>query len=200
MTQLLQDLTMTTTTATATTTEITNHTQTQHVTQSTKHRPGIILTAHHANDSQETLLLKLLRGVHIQNLSGMAPIQQMLDGTLWGRPLMRITKQQILRYLMAQNYTWREDKYLRNRVRNELIPLMQGLVGGETALQASCCCSCWSLNQSTIQMHHPHLTHASSFCATITIVETIAKLRGAMQRSTNGSSGQGRTVTGTARG
>ena len=96
-------------------------------------RAGVILTAHHANDSQETLLLKLLRGVHVQNLSGMKAIHyRETNKTFWGRPLLDVTKDQIRTYLTQQRYVWREDesnktnKYMRNRVRNELIPLMEG--------------------------------------------------------------------------
>ena len=98
-------------------------------------RAGVILTAHHANDSQETLLLKLLRGVHVQNLSGMETIHCKENSqTFWARPLLDVTKDQIQHYLMQKGYVWREDesnrtnKYLRNRVRNELIPLMEGEV------------------------------------------------------------------------
>lgn len=98
-------------------------------------RPGVILTAHHANDSQETLLLKLLRGVHVQNLSGMDAIHyRETSQTFWARPLLEVTKDQIQDYLTQQGYVWREDesnrtdKYLRNRVRNELIPLMEGAI------------------------------------------------------------------------
>lgn len=105
-------------------------------------RCGVILTAHHANDSQETLLLKLLRGVHVQNLSGMADFHRMEStNTCYARPFLHLTKDQIKSYLEIQGYPWREDesnksnKYLRNRVRNELIPLMQDLVGGETVLR-----------------------------------------------------------------
>lgn len=122
MTQLLQELTLS---------------------EAESTRSGLILTAHHADDSQETLLLKLLRGVHIQNLSGMSQVQEMDDSTLWARPLLHLTKNQIKHYLTTQRYAWREDasnqssKYLRNRVRNELIPLMQDLVGGDGALRVS---------------------------------------------------------------
>ena len=122
LTQLLQDLTGGTS---AETEEV----------SLTSRKGGVILTAHHANDSQETLLLKLLRGVHVQNLSGMSAIQFMeASNTFWARPMLDLTKDQIQSYLERQDYAWREDesnqsnKYLRNRVRNELIPLMQGML------------------------------------------------------------------------
>ncbi|CAJ1929422.1 unnamed protein product [Cylindrotheca closterium] len=112
---------------------------------------GVILTAHHRNDSEESLLLKLLRGVHILNLSGMEAITTLdhggnseANGGDSGndaqtsniyvlRPWLKQRKEDLQDYLMSKNKTWREDasnaspKYLRNRVRNELIPLMEEL-------------------------------------------------------------------------
>jgi tRNA(Ile)-lysidine synthetase-like protein len=113
---------------------------------------GILLTAHHLNDSHESLLLKLLRGTHVTNLQGMSLLQadSDLDGggefddrtriaLVWGRPLLSIPKSQLVRFLKANGCEWREDasnassKYLRNRVRNELVPLLTDLVGGSEA-------------------------------------------------------------------
>ena len=87
-----------------------------------------IATGHHANDQTETLLLKLLRGTHISNLQGM----------LWKsppfiRPLLNCRKNELKKYLQNNNFTWLEDStnlspvYLRNRVRMELIPLLNEL-------------------------------------------------------------------------
>ncbi|CAB9530442.1 lysidine synthase [Seminavis robusta] len=136
MAQLLQTLTSTTIASSLMDDGVADDSSSQ------RRRPGVILTAHHADDSQETILLKLLRGVHIQNLSGMAPLQQIQqDGTtLLGRPLLELTKNQIQGYLHSQGYVWREDasnqsnKYLRNRVRNQLIPLLEDLVGSQDVL------------------------------------------------------------------
>lgn len=97
---------------------------------------GIILTAHHKDDSTETMLLKLLRGVHILNLSGMeelTSIQKDDHSIYMVRPWLQYSKQDLMDYLRARNKTWREDtsnaspKYLRNRVRNELLPLLEEL-------------------------------------------------------------------------
>lgn len=103
-------------------------------------RGGVILTAHHKDDSMESLLLKLLRGVHITNLSGMEPYIKMKND-VWGRPMLGLSKVDIQTFLESQQITWREDssnlssdKYKRNRVRNELIPLMADIVGGEAQL------------------------------------------------------------------
>ena len=116
--------------------------------------PGAIFTAHHRDDSDETMMLKLLRGSHITNLSGMdvvrvhrAPSGSHDNGSktppsaLFARPLLCVTKEDIVTYLRRGGWTWREDasntsgKYLRNRVRNELLPLMSDLVGGRNVLR-----------------------------------------------------------------
>jgi len=87
-----------------------------------------IATGHHADDHAETLLLKWLRGTHISNLQGM----------LWKnppfiRPLLNCSKNELRQYLKNNNLSWMEDStnlssaYLRNRVRMELIPLLNEL-------------------------------------------------------------------------
>ncbi|GAX24903.1 tRNA(Ile)-lysidine synthase [Fistulifera solaris] len=104
---------------------------------------GFIVTAHHLDDSNETLLLKLLRGSHLTKLAGMAPIvtDEMNDNLYWVRPLLSLSKNQLIAYLQDNGYVWREDEsnekdiYLRNRVRNELIPLMKDVMGGDVAFQ-----------------------------------------------------------------
>jgi tRNA(Ile)-lysidine synthetase, N-terminal domain len=103
---------------------------------------GLILTAHHRDDSVETVVLKMLRGVHLTNISGMASVQQdrYNNRIFIGKPMLQVGKKDIEKYLILQHIPWREDssnqssKYLRNRVRNELIPLLNELVGGETIL------------------------------------------------------------------
>ena len=87
-----------------------------------------IATGHHADDQTETLLLKWLRGAHISNLQGM----------LWKnppfiRPLLNCRKKELMQYLKSNNFSWMEDStnlsssYLRNRVRMELVPLLNEL-------------------------------------------------------------------------
>ena len=87
-----------------------------------------IATGHHADDQTETLLLKWMRGTHISNLQGM----------LWKnppfiRPLLNCRKKELKQYLQSNNFSWMEDStnlssaYLRNRVRMELIPLLNEL-------------------------------------------------------------------------
>ena len=101
---------------------------------------GFILTAHHADDSLESMMLKLLRGAHITNIKGMDPVTQDANGNWILRPCLGIHKRDIIDYLSERKLTWREDssntsnKYLRNKVRNELIPLLTELMGGDEIL------------------------------------------------------------------
>lgn len=112
-------------------------------------RWGAILTAHHRDDAEETILLKLLRGSYLTNLSGMedrsdgfqlnAPKRSHLG--YFAKPLLGVRKQEIVDYLTAHGFKWREDesnsdnKYKRNKVRNQLMPLLSEIAGGEDALQ-----------------------------------------------------------------
>ncbi|MBF0279184.1 MAG: tRNA lysidine(34) synthetase TilS [SAR324 cluster bacterium] len=91
-----------------------------------------IATAHHADDQAETLLYKLLRGCHLSNLRGME-----WQNHFYIRPLLNCKKSELQTYLKSKSQEWMEDpsnqssKYLRNRIRLELIPLMNELARGE---------------------------------------------------------------------
>lgn len=82
-----------------------------------------ILTAHHLDDNLETFLINLSRGTGLKGLTGI-PVNQ---GKLI-RPLLSFTKETVLAYAEKNNLSWREDssnasnKYLRNALRNEVIP------------------------------------------------------------------------------
>ena len=89
---------------------------------------GRIATGHQADDQIETLLLKWLRGTHISNLQGM---QWKNEDFI--RPLLNCRKKELQDYLKSNQLKWMEDAsnqsttYLRNRVRMELIPLLDEL-------------------------------------------------------------------------
>jgi len=93
----------------------------------TKHHANAIAVAHHSDDQAETLLLRLLRGAGTTGLSAMAPVNQ--AGII--RPLLGISRQELRDHLTDRLLTFREDSsnsdqaYLRNRIRHELLPLLQ---------------------------------------------------------------------------
>jgi len=85
-----------------------------------------IATAHHAGDAIETVLMRLMRGTGILGLAGI-PYQ---NGAVI-RPLLDTTRQEIEAFLEKQNLSYRTDlsnyetNFTRNRVRHELIPLIE---------------------------------------------------------------------------
>lgn len=90
-----------------------------------------IAVAHHADDQVETLLLHWLRGSGLSGLVGMPPRQQDII-----RPLLEITRAEIVAYCQEHQITPLEDRsnndprFLRNRLRHEVLPLLQELNPG----------------------------------------------------------------------
>lgn len=92
---------------------------------------GAIATAHHADDNAETFLMRSLAGTGSRGLSGI-PTK---DG-LWVRPLLTFTRNEIEERARARGLAWVEDPsndrgdYLRNRIRQEALPLLESLRTG----------------------------------------------------------------------
>jgi len=86
-----------------------------------------IATAHTLDDQAETVLLRLFRGAGTRGLSGILP--QTKEGVV--RPLLHFHHQELVDHLRKLRQPWREDssnadpKYTRNRVRRELLPLLE---------------------------------------------------------------------------
>jgi tRNA(Ile)-lysidine synthase len=90
-----------------------------------------IATAHTFDDQAETVLAKFLRGAWTEGLSGIAPKLESPEGPIL-RPLLATTRAEIEAYLGELGQDWREDPsnrhltFTRNRIRHELLPLMEG--------------------------------------------------------------------------
>lgn len=88
----------------------------------------VLLTAHHQSDSVETFFINLMRGTGIKGLAG---IPQKRNDIF--RPLLHFTRADIERYVLDHQIKFREDssnaenKYLRNNLRNSLIPQFEDL-------------------------------------------------------------------------
>ncbi|MEO6540828.1 MAG: tRNA lysidine(34) synthetase TilS, partial [Ferruginibacter sp.] len=84
---------------------------------------GGLLTAHHANDNTETLLMNFFKGTGINGLHGILPKQGNII-----RPLLFAKKEELSAFAAANRLAFVEDssnaadKYTRNYFRNQLIP------------------------------------------------------------------------------
>lgn len=85
-----------------------------------------IALAHHQDDQYETFFIRLARGSGLEGLAGMRP----LHGA-YIRPLLGISKSEIMAYLHANNIPFKLDasnshaeKYLRSRIRTMALPLL----------------------------------------------------------------------------
>ena len=87
-----------------------------------------IAVAHHADDQLETFFINLLRGAGIRGLKGMQPV----NGPII-RPLLDVSRAEIRQYAEEHHLEWREDHtnaetlYLRNKIRHELLPVIDGI-------------------------------------------------------------------------
>jgi tRNA(Ile)-lysidine synthase len=88
-----------------------------------KYKLDWIATAHNADDNVETVLMNMIRGTGLSGLCGI-PYQR---GNIV-RPLLRISRDEILRYLRERNIPNRDDRsnfdtaFRRNYIRHEIIP------------------------------------------------------------------------------
>jgi tRNA(Ile)-lysidine synthase len=87
---------------------------------------AIIATGHTADDQAETFLMRLLRGAGPEGLASIPPKRGNII-----RPLLEITRADIMRYLAESKLEYRTDSsnakpiYTRNRVRLELVPVLK---------------------------------------------------------------------------
>jgi tRNA(Ile)-lysidine synthase len=94
----------------------------------TQYNFDYLLTAHHANDNIETFFINLLRGSGINGLKAILPKKNKLV-----RPLLFATRAEIESYIAKNNILYREDssnkedKYLRNHLRLQIIPALKKL-------------------------------------------------------------------------
>ncbi len=92
----------------------------------------IIIFGHHADDAAETFLMRLARGASLEGLCAPHAVNR-VHGHTHLRPLLTLRKTQILDALKAARIPFRTDRtnahcdYLRNRIRNKLLPLWQKL-------------------------------------------------------------------------
>ena len=91
-----------------------------------KNNYNSVAVAHNLDDQVETFLMRIIRGTGLGGLTAM----KYKNGKII-RPLLGTTRQEILEFLKANEFSYRLDKtnkqsvYLRNKIRNKLIPYLE---------------------------------------------------------------------------
>ncbi|HEX5104177.1 MAG TPA: tRNA lysidine(34) synthetase TilS, partial [Pirellulaceae bacterium] len=82
-----------------------------------------VATAHTADDQVETVLMNVLRGTGLAGLAGIPRVRRLTDAATLIRPLLNVTRAEVLEYLHSLGQSYRDDAtnqsadYTRNRVR-----------------------------------------------------------------------------------
>ena len=107
-----------------------------------KNKIKTLVTAHHADDNLETFIINLSRGTGIKGLTGIPAKTSNIS-----RPLLIFSRAQIIQFAEIKNISWREDhsnldkKYLRNKIREDVIPRLRelhpGFLGNYEATRAN---------------------------------------------------------------
>jgi tRNA(Ile)-lysidine synthase len=93
---------------------------------------GRVATGHTADDQAETVLHRLLRGTGLQGLRGIALRRELVPGVELVRPLLGVSRADVLTFLESLAQPFREDssnrdlRHTRNRIRHGLLPLLAG--------------------------------------------------------------------------
>ena len=97
---------------------------------------AFIATAHHADDQAETVLLHLIRSSDPLALAAMKPRE---DTTSLLRPFLHVSRSAITAWMEQEGIPFRDDSsnakpdYLRNRLRHEILPLLEDIRAGSGA-------------------------------------------------------------------
>ncbi len=104
-------------------------------------RVRVLVTAHHADDALEGVLMRWVRGSELPGLVGpQRDAQRCLPGggtVRLARPLLTLRREEIRRLLESAGLGWREDssnvdaRFTRSRVRNQLLPRLSEVSGAE---------------------------------------------------------------------
>ncbi len=90
-----------------------------------------VATAHTHDDQAETILHRLIRGSGIRGLRGIAEQRQLTPGIRLLRPMLTVSRTDVVGFLNEIAQPWREDAtnqditFTRNRIRHELLPMLR---------------------------------------------------------------------------
>lgn len=95
-----------------------------------------LLQGHIKTDVAETMLMRLMRGSALEGLCAPRPVAKS-NGIIKIRPILTLSKPEIQSVLKKFGIKWREDEsnfsniFLRNKIRNEVLPLLENLGGAD---------------------------------------------------------------------
>jgi tRNA(Ile)-lysidine synthase len=90
----------------------------------------VLLTAHHADDQLETMLLALMRGAGLRGLSGV-PSVQIFGGGWLARPMLEFARAELEEWARAERLQWLDDpsntntSFDRNFLRHRVLPALR---------------------------------------------------------------------------
>jgi tRNA(Ile)-lysidine synthase len=91
----------------------------------------VIACGHQKNDNAETVIHRLLRGTGLRGLGGIWPSRSAGEGVRLVRPLLCVTRHEVVEYLRDRGLAWQEDatnadcRFTRNAIRRLLLPALQ---------------------------------------------------------------------------
>jgi tRNA(Ile)-lysidine synthase len=96
-----------------------------------------VAVAHTRDDQAETVFMRILRRSGLRGLAGILPVRRISPESevLLVRPLLWVSRDEVLRYLAAEKLNWVEDAtnrdttLLRNRIRFEILPQIEKACG-----------------------------------------------------------------------
>jgi tRNA(Ile)-lysidine synthase len=94
-----------------------------------------LVTGHTADDQAETVIHHVLRGSGMLGLAGIPRVRRLSESVTLIRPLLSYRRRELEEYLSGLGQTWRMDstnadrRFLRNRFRHELLPLLSQACG-----------------------------------------------------------------------
>jgi tRNA(Ile)-lysidine synthase len=95
-----------------------------------------IVTAHHLDDTVETVLLNWIRGTGLKGLTGIPAVGQWAEKMPVYRPLLGLTRQDLANFAQLHRLIWRDDSsnatddYDRNFIRHHIVPQLSVLNAG----------------------------------------------------------------------
>jgi len=151
-------------------------------------RCAAVAVGHQADDVAETVLMRLLRGCGLRGLGAMAPARaSAAPDVRIVRPLLETGSDELCAMLQRRRQPWREDKsnrdrrFLRNRVRHDLLPGLATQRASLCAMNSSAC----ALNEAmdrVLDAHWDALCVAASADAVELDAERYAELAPALRK------------------